>query len=63
VQRTTVELANAIFEQHFLDCSYGFRLGRSAHDARDEVGRVICLGADGDVLELDHAKVDRTSYH
>ena len=43
VQRATVELLNAIFEQDFLDCSHGFRPGRSAHDALDEVGRVICL--------------------
>jgi retron-type reverse transcriptase len=53
VQRATVELLNAIFEQDFLDCSYGFRPGRSAHDALDEVGRVICLGPTEYVLELD----------
>jgi RNA-directed DNA polymerase len=48
-----VELLNAIFEQDFLDCSYGFRPGRSAHDALDEVGRVICRGPTEYVLELD----------
>jgi group II intron reverse transcriptase/maturase len=53
VQRATVELLNAIFEQDFLDCSYGFRPGRSAHDALDEVGRVICHGPTEYVLELD----------
>ena len=53
VQRATVELLNAIFEQDFLDCSYGFRPGRSAHDALDEVGRVICCGPTEYVLELD----------
>jgi len=53
VQRATVELLNAIFEQDFLDCSYGFRPGRSAHDALDEVGRVICRGPTEYVLELD----------
>ena len=53
VQRATVELLNAIFEQDFLDCSYGFRPGRSAHDALDEVGRVICYGPTEYVLELD----------
>ena len=47
VQRATVELLNAIFEQDFLDCSYGFRPGRSAHDALDEVGRVMLPRADG----------------
>jgi len=53
VQRATVALLNAIFEQDFLDCSYGFRPGRSAHDALDEVGRVICRGPTEYVLELD----------
>jgi group II intron reverse transcriptase/maturase len=53
VQRATVELLNAIFEQDFLDCSYGFRPGRSAHDALDEVGRVICRKPTEWVLELD----------
>jgi RNA-directed DNA polymerase len=53
VQRATVELLNAIFEQDFLDCSYGFRPGRSAHDALDEVGRVLCRKPMACVLELD----------
>lgn len=39
--------------QDFLDCSYGFRPGRSAHDALDEVGRVIYRGPTEYVLELD----------
>ena len=53
VQRATAELLNAIFEHDFLDCSYGFRPGRSAHDALDEVGRVIRLEPTEYVLELD----------
>jgi group II intron reverse transcriptase/maturase len=53
VQRATVGLLNPIFEQDFLDCSYGFRPGRSAHDALDEVGRLICLRPTAYVLELD----------
>jgi retron-type reverse transcriptase len=53
VQRAAVGLLNAIFEQDFLDCSYGFRPGRSAHDALDEVGRVIGYGPTEYVLELD----------
>jgi retron-type reverse transcriptase len=36
-----VELLTAIYEQHFLDCSYGFRPGRGAQEALDEVERVI----------------------
>jgi RNA-directed DNA polymerase len=53
VQRATVELLNAIYEQDFLDCSYGFRPGRSAHDALNEVGRVLCREPMEYVLELD----------
>jgi group II intron reverse transcriptase/maturase len=53
VQRATVEVLNAIFEQDFLDCSHGFRPGRRAHDALDEVGRVISMGPTQYVLELD----------
>ena len=46
---------NAIYEQDFLDCSYGFRPGRGAQDALDEVGRVICQKPTAYVLELDIA--------
>ena len=53
VQGATVRLLNAIYEQDFLDCSYGFRPGRGQHDALDEVGRVICRGQVGYVLEAD----------
>src|ERR1019366_6526864 len=42
VQKAMVEVLNAIYEQDFLDCSYGFRPGRGQHQALDEVKRVIC---------------------
>ena len=35
VQRTTVEVLNTIYETDFLGFSYGFRPGRSPHDALD----------------------------
>ncbi|MDF2766811.1 MAG: group intron reverse transcriptase/maturase, partial [Rhodospirillales bacterium] len=35
VQRATVEVLNAIYEEDFLGFSYGFRPGRSQHDALD----------------------------
>lgn len=35
VQRAVVELLNAIYEERFLGFSYGFRPGRSQHDALD----------------------------
>jgi RNA-directed DNA polymerase len=53
VQKATVALLNAIFEQDFLDCSHGSRPGRSAQDALDEVGRVVCRTPTEYVLELD----------
>ena len=33
LQRSVVMILEAIYEQDFLDCSYGFRPGRSAHQA------------------------------
>ena len=53
VQRATVELLNTIYEQDFLECSYGFRSGRSPQDALDEVGRVVCRRPISYVLEAD----------
>jgi RNA-directed DNA polymerase len=53
VQKVMVEILNAIYEQDFLDCSYGFRPGRGAHHALDEVGRIICTRPTGWILELD----------
>jgi RNA-directed DNA polymerase len=55
VQRATADLLSAIFEQDFLPCSYGFRPGRGAQAALDEVGRVICTQATDYVLEIDIA--------
>jgi RNA-directed DNA polymerase len=48
-----VDLLSPIYEQDFLDCSYGFRRGRGAHEALDEVWRVLCRESTSCVLELD----------
>jgi RNA-directed DNA polymerase len=53
VQRATVNLLNAIYEQDFLECSYGGRPGRGAQNALDEIGRVICREGTCYVLEAD----------
>ena len=37
VQQATLLILEPIFEADFLDCSYGFRPGRSAHDALEEI--------------------------
>ena len=53
VQKAMVEILNAIYEQDFLHCSYGFRPGRGQHQALDEMGRVICTRPTGWILEID----------
>lgn len=53
VQKATVTLLNAIYEQDFLECSYGCRPGRSPHQALDQLAGVICRGRVGYVLEAD----------
>src|SRR6266705_2286945 len=53
VQKAAVDLLNAIYEQDFLDCSYGFRPGRGQHQALEEVGRMICTRPIGWILEID----------
>jgi RNA-directed DNA polymerase len=35
LQRAVVEVLNAVYEEDFLGYSYGFRPGRSPHDALD----------------------------
>jgi len=56
LQRAVVMLLEPIYEQDFLNCSYGFRPGRSAHEAlssfRDQL--MGCRG--GWVLEVDIRK-------
>jgi RNA-directed DNA polymerase len=53
VQRATVTLLNAVYEQDFYQSSYGFRPGRSPQQALDEVGRIICRRPIEWVLEAD----------
>lgn len=53
VQKATVTVLTAIYEQDFLPCSYGFRPGLNAHDALDAIGRTICRGPMAYVLEAD----------
>lgn len=53
VQRAVVEILNAIFEEDFLDCSYGFRPGRGQHDALDAVAVGIGSGKVNWILDAD----------
>lgn len=53
VQDALRELLEAIYEQDFLDCSYGFRPGRSAHDALRALNRAIRAGRVSWLIEAD----------
>jgi group II intron reverse transcriptase/maturase len=56
LQRAVVMVLEAIYEQDFLDCSYGFRPGRSAHQALDAVWRQTTGLKGGWILEVDIRK-------
>jgi RNA-directed DNA polymerase len=44
VQMAVLLIVEPIFEADFLDCSYGFRPGRSAHDALEEIQQNLQQG-------------------
>jgi RNA-directed DNA polymerase len=44
VQTATLLILEPIFEADFEECSYGFRPGRSAHQALEEIRRLITAG-------------------
>jgi group II intron reverse transcriptase/maturase len=53
VQDAVREVLEAIYEQDFLDCSHGFRPGRSTHDALRALGRAVHRGEVSWILEAD----------
>lgn len=53
VQDSIREVLEAIYEQDFLSCSYGFRPGRSAHDALRTLDRAVFRGKVNWVIEAD----------
>jgi RNA-directed DNA polymerase len=53
VQRATVEVRNAIYETDFLGFSYGFRPGRSQHNALDALYTGLLTRKVNWVLDLD----------
>jgi RNA-directed DNA polymerase len=56
LQRAVTMVLEAVYEQDFLDCSYGFRPGRSAHQALDALWRQLMKGGGGWVMEIDIRK-------
>lgn len=53
VQRALVTVLNAIYEEDFLGFSYGFRPGRSQHDALDALTVAICDTPVNWILDAD----------
>ena len=53
VQKAMARILEAIYEADFLDCSYGFRPGKSAHEAIDAVDKTIMTQAVNHVIEAD----------
>jgi len=53
VQQALREVLEGIYEQDFLDCSYGYRPKRGAHDALGIIDRVAMRGTVNWVLEAD----------
>jgi RNA-directed DNA polymerase len=63
VQRASAEVLGAIYEQDFLGFSYGFRPGKSAHDALDAVAVGVSARRVNWILDADIAKFFDTIEH
>jgi RNA-directed DNA polymerase len=56
LQRAVAMILEAIYEQDFYDCSYGFRPGRSAHQALDSLWQQAMGSGGGWILDMDIRK-------
>ena len=63
LQRAVVMVLEAIYEQDFTDCSYGFRPGRSAHQALDSLWQQTMAIGGGWILDVDIRKFFDTIDH
>jgi group II intron reverse transcriptase/maturase len=63
LQRAVVMLLEAVYEQDFKECSYGFRPGRSAHQALEALRNQLMSMRGGWVLEVDIRKFFDTVDH
>jgi group II intron reverse transcriptase/maturase len=63
LQRAVVMVLEAVYEQDFRPCSYGFRPGRSAHQALDSLWRQTMGTRGGWVVEVDIRKFFDTLDH
>lgn len=53
VQRVMADILTEVYEPRFLNCSHGFRPGRSAHDVVRYINKVVMCGRVNYVLEAD----------
>jgi group II intron reverse transcriptase/maturase len=63
LQRAVVMVLEAVYEQDFRNCSYGFRPGRSAHQALDALWQQTMARGGGWVVEVDIRKFFDTLDH
>lgn len=63
LQRAVVMALEPVYEQDFYDCSYGFRPGRSAHQALQTVWESLMAVGGGWVVEVDIRKFFDTLDH
>jgi RNA-directed DNA polymerase len=63
VQRAATDVLNAIYEQDFVGFSYGFRPGRSAHNALDAVAVGVSMERVNWILDADISKFFDTIEH
>jgi group II intron reverse transcriptase/maturase len=63
LQRAIVMLLQPIYEQDFKPCSYGFRPGRSAHRALEDLRQRLTKNGGGWILEVDIRKFFDTLDH
>jgi len=63
LQRAVAMVLEAVYEQEFLDCSYGFRPGRSAHQALGVLRDTVMEMRGAWVLEVDVRKFYDTIDH
>jgi group II intron reverse transcriptase/maturase len=63
LQRAVVMVLESVYEQDFLDCSYGFRPGRSAHQALEALRQRLMEVRGGWILEVDIRKYFDTLDH
>jgi len=63
LQRAVAMVLEAVYEQEYLDCSYGFRRGRGAHQALQALREATMQMKGGWVVEVDISKFFDTIDH